>query len=145
MTKRSKSSSRWLAEHEKDPYVKRARKEGLRSRAAFKLEEIQRIEKLIKPGMVIVDLGIPPGFNVDGGDFAEMVAAKKVQKFSVTSRQVTLYLGDVKPGDELMFEYGLKPKYPVKAKTPATVAYEYYTPGNRVESKPVELTVEDNK
>ncbi len=95
--------------------------------------------------MVIVDLGIPPGFTVDGGDFAEMVAAKKVQKFSITSRQVTLYLGDVKPGDVLNFEYGLKPKYPVKAKTPATVAYEYYTPANRVESKPVELTVEEKK
>lgn len=95
--------------------------------------------------MVIVDLGIPPGFNVDAGDFAEMVAAKKVQKFSVTSRQVTLYLGDVKPNDVLTFEYGLKPKFPVKAKTPATVAYEYYTPANRVESKPVEITVEEKK
>jgi hypothetical protein len=95
--------------------------------------------------MVIVDLGIAPGFTVDGGDFAEMVAAKKVQKFTVTARQVTLYLGDVKPGDVLTFEYGLKPKYPVKAKTPATVAYEYYTPANRVESKPVELTVTDRK
>src|SRR5262249_48181288 len=49
--------------------------------------------------MVIVDLGIPPGFNVDAGDFAEMVGARKVKKFSVTSRQVTLYLGDVRPGD----------------------------------------------
>jgi alkylhydroperoxidase/carboxymuconolactone decarboxylase family protein YurZ len=95
--------------------------------------------------MVIVDLGIPPGFTVDGGDFAEMVAAKKVQKFSITARQATLYLGDVKPGDVLSFEYGLKPKYPVKVKTPATVAYEYYTPANRVESKPAELTVTDKK
>jgi len=95
--------------------------------------------------MVIVDLGIAPGFTVDAGDFAEMVAAKKVQKFTVTARQVTLYLGDVKPGDVLTFEYGLKPKYPVKAKTPAAVAYEYYTPKNRVESKPVELTVTDKK
>src|SRR5439155_823834 len=59
--------------------------------------------------MVIVDLGIAPGFVVDAGDFAEMVAAKKVQKFTVTARQVTLYLGDVKPGDVLTFEYGLKP------------------------------------
>src|SRR5262249_20082192 len=57
--------------------------------------------------MVIVDLGIPPGFTADGGEFAEMVAAKKVQKFSVTARQVTLYLGDVKPGDVLSFEYTL--------------------------------------
>src|SRR5262249_56438191 len=95
--------------------------------------------------MVIVDLGIAPGFVVDAGEFAEMVAAKKVQKFSVTSRQVTLYLGDVKPGDVLTFEYTLKPKYPIKAKTPQSVAYEYYTPGNRGTAQPVELVVEDKK
>src|SRR5262249_15902032 len=63
--------------------------------------------------MVIVDLGIPPGFTVDAGDFAEMVGQKRIQKFSVTARQVTLYLGDVKPGDVKAFEYGLKPKYPI--------------------------------
>ncbi len=95
--------------------------------------------------MVILDLGIAPGFTVDAGDFAEMVKAKKVQKFSVTARQVTLYLGDVKPGDVLSFEYTLKPKYPVKAKTPATVAYEYYTPKNRATARPVELEVADKK
>jgi hypothetical protein len=91
--------------------------------------------------MVIVDLGIPPGFTVDPGDFAEMVGAKKVEKFTVTARTVTLYLGDVKPGDVKAFEYTLKPKYPIKAKTPATVAYEYYTPANRAAAKPVELKV----
>jgi len=92
--------------------------------------------------MVMVDLGIPPGFTVDAGDFAEMVAAKKVNKFSVTSRQVILYLSDVKPGESLSFEYSLKPKYPVKAKTPATAVYEYYTPSNRGTAKPVEISVE---
>jgi 23S rRNA (uridine2552-2'-O)-methyltransferase len=61
MSKRTKSSSRWLAEHESDPYVKRAREEGWRSRAAFKLEEIQRSDRLIRPGMTIVDLGAAPG------------------------------------------------------------------------------------
>jgi hypothetical protein len=95
--------------------------------------------------MVIVDLGIPPGFTVDAGDFAEMVGQKRIQKFSVTARQVTLYLGDVKPGDVKAFEYALKPKYPIKAKTPETVAYEYYTPANRATSQPVELTVVDKK
>jgi hypothetical protein len=95
--------------------------------------------------MVIVDLGIPPGFTVDAGDFAEMVAKKQVQKFTVTSRQVTLYVGDVKKGDTLTFEYGLKPKYPIKAKTTPTVAYEYYTPANRATAKPIELVVEDKK
>lgn len=59
--KRSKSSSRWLQEHASDPYVKRAQREGWRSRAAFKLEQIQRAEKLIRPGMLIVDLGAAPG------------------------------------------------------------------------------------
>ena len=93
--------------------------------------------------MVIVDLGIAPGFTVDAGDFAEMVSQKKIQKFSVTSRQVTLYIGDIKPGDVKTFEYTLKPKYPIKAKTPATVAYEYYTPVNRATAQPVELVVNE--
>ena len=61
MTKRSKSSRRWLDEHESDVYVKRARESGFRSRAVFKLEEIQRSDRLIKPGMTIVDLGAAPG------------------------------------------------------------------------------------
>jgi hypothetical protein len=95
--------------------------------------------------MVIVDLGIPPGFTVDAGDFAEMVGQKKIQKFSVTARQVTLYIGDIKRGDVKEFAYSLKPKYPIKAKTPASVAYEYYTPDHRATSQPVELTVEEKK
>jgi hypothetical protein len=95
--------------------------------------------------MVLVDLGIPPGFTVDAGDFAELVGAKKVQKFSVTARQVTLYLGDVTPGSTQVFEYTLKPKYPIKAKTPPAVAWEYYTPANRAAAAPVELTVEEAK
>ena len=61
MTKRTKSSSRWLAEHESDPYVRQAREQGWRSRAVFKLEEIQRSDRLIRPGMTIVDLGAAPG------------------------------------------------------------------------------------
>jgi 23S rRNA (uridine2552-2'-O)-methyltransferase len=61
MPKRSKSSTRWLAEHAADPYVKRAHQEGWRSRAAFKLEEIDRVERLLKPGMTVVDLGAAPG------------------------------------------------------------------------------------
>lgn len=58
---RSKSSPRWLKQHFNDPYVKRAQKEGLRSRSAYKLLEIQQKTKLIKPGMNIVDLGAAPG------------------------------------------------------------------------------------
>ena len=58
---RSKSSSRWLREHFDDVYVKRAQAEGMRSRAAFKLEELLDRDKLLKPGMTVVDLGAAPG------------------------------------------------------------------------------------
>jgi 23S rRNA (uridine2552-2'-O)-methyltransferase len=61
MAKRSKSSARWLAEHADDEYVKRARKEGWRSRAVYKLDEIQRTEHLLRPGIRCVDLGAAPG------------------------------------------------------------------------------------
>ena len=53
----SKSSKRWLREHFNDPYVKMAQEQGYRSRAAFKLLELQEKDRLIKPGMSIVDLG----------------------------------------------------------------------------------------
>jgi 23S rRNA (uridine2552-2'-O)-methyltransferase len=58
---RSKSSARWLREHFNDPYVKRAQAEGWRSRAVFKLEELLERDRLLKPGMTIVDLGAAPG------------------------------------------------------------------------------------
>jgi 23S rRNA (uridine2552-2'-O)-methyltransferase len=61
MTRRSRSSGRWLQEHHSDPFVLRARAEGWRSRAVFKLEEIDRRERLLKPGMVCLDLGAAPG------------------------------------------------------------------------------------
>ena len=61
MPSRSKSSQRWLKEHFSDPYVKKAQAEGMRSRAAYKLEELVERDKLLKPGMVVVDLGAAPG------------------------------------------------------------------------------------
>ena len=61
MARRSKSSDRWLKEHFRDPYVQRAQSDGWRSRAVFKLEEIDRREKLLKPGTVCLDLGAAPG------------------------------------------------------------------------------------
>jgi len=59
--KRTASSSRWMQEHFDDHYVKLAQKRGFRSRAAFKIEEIQEKDKLIRPGMTVVDLGAAPG------------------------------------------------------------------------------------
>ena len=58
---RSRSSSRWLQEHFDDPYVRKAQELGYRSRAVFKLLEIQEKDRLLKPGMTVVDLGAAPG------------------------------------------------------------------------------------
>jgi len=58
---RSKSSRRWLKEHFDDPYVLRAQREGWRSRAVFKLEELDQKYALLKHGMTVVDLGAAPG------------------------------------------------------------------------------------
>ncbi|WIO73802.1 23S rRNA (uridine(2552)-2'-O)-methyltransferase RlmE [Porticoccaceae bacterium LTM1] len=58
---RSKSSGAWLREHESDQYVKRSREDGYRSRASYKLVELCEKDKLIRPGMTVVDLGAAPG------------------------------------------------------------------------------------
>ncbi len=58
---RSKSSHRWLKEHFDDAYVKQAQREGYRSRAVYKLDEIQQKDRIIRPGMAVVDLGAAPG------------------------------------------------------------------------------------
>lgn len=59
--KRRPSSARWIAEHENDPYVKEARRLGYRSRAIFKLREIQERDRILRLGQVVVDLGAAPG------------------------------------------------------------------------------------
>jgi 23S rRNA (uridine2552-2'-O)-methyltransferase len=61
VTRRSKSSGRWLQEHFADPFVKKAKAEGFRSRAIYKLEELDQREKLLRPGQVCLDLGAAPG------------------------------------------------------------------------------------
>ncbi|GAA0681967.1 23S rRNA (uridine(2552)-2'-O)-methyltransferase RlmE [Marinobacterium maritimum] len=58
---RSKSSARWLKEHVNDPFVKQAQKDGYRSRASYKLLALNDKDKLIKPGMLVIDLGSAPG------------------------------------------------------------------------------------
>jgi len=61
MSRRGGSSSRWKRRQERDPYVERAAREGWRSRAVFKLEQIQQKERILRPGMRVVDLGAAPG------------------------------------------------------------------------------------
>jgi len=71
--KKSHSSKQWLRRHVNDPYVQRSKREGYRSRSAYKLTEIDDRDKLIKPAQVVVDLGAAPGGW-------SQVAAKRVGK-----------------------------------------------------------------
>jgi uncharacterized protein YfaS (alpha-2-macroglobulin family) len=91
--------------------------------------------------MVIVDLGIPPGFVADRSAFEQMVTEGRIQRFETTARQVTLYLGEVQPGADLSFAYRLIPKYPVRVQAPGPAAYEYYTPSNRHEAPSTSIEV----
>jgi 23S rRNA (uridine2552-2'-O)-methyltransferase len=61
MARKKSSSKAWLKEHRDDPYVQQAQREGYRSRACYKLLEIQERDRLIKPGMTVLDLGSAPG------------------------------------------------------------------------------------
>ena len=61
MAKKRSSSKAWLKEHRDDPYVQQAQRDGYRSRACYKLLELQERDRLIRPGMTVVDLGSAPG------------------------------------------------------------------------------------
>ena len=88
--KRTASSTRWLQRHLNDPYVARARREGWRSRAAFKLIEMDDKYKLLKPGQRVVDLGCAPGGWCQ-------VAAERVKSADGNPRVVGIDYLDVDP------------------------------------------------
>jgi uncharacterized protein YfaS (alpha-2-macroglobulin family) len=94
--------------------------------------------------MAMVDLGIPPGFDVDPGTFESMQESGQIAKFEITGNQVILYLRALSEGTPLRFDYTLRAKYPLRVQTPASAVYEYYQPANRATSKPVSLQVGRN-
>lgn len=97
--KRSKTSKAWMQEHVNDPWVQRAKAEGWRSRATFKLMEIDAKDKLLRPGTIVVDLGatpggwsqlaiqhVKPGGRVIGMDLLEMEPLPGVEFFQADFR-----------------------------------------------------------
>ena len=121
----TRTSKAWMQEHLNDEFVKRAQKEGYRARAAYKLIEIDDKDKLIKPGMTIVDLGSTPGswsqvavqrlkgqgsvialdiLNMTGipgvtfiqGDFREETVLKQLQE-AINNKPVDLVIADMAP------------------------------------------------
>jgi uncharacterized protein YfaS (alpha-2-macroglobulin family) len=97
--------------------------------------------------MVMVDLGIPPGFDLlseDLEDFREKTAGQKsgrLEKFSLTATQAILYFDSFAPGEVMTLKYRLRAKYPIRAKTFASRAYEYYNPVVISVARPVQMEV----
>jgi uncharacterized protein YfaS (alpha-2-macroglobulin family) len=98
-----------------------------------------------RPGvanMVIVDLGIPPGFDVVTADLAKLVEDGTIEKFEMTGRQVILYFEKIEGNASVEFSYQLRARFPLRAKTPESRAYEYYNPEVEALSEPVAMVVE---
>ena len=97
--------------------------------------------------MVMVDLGIPPGFDLlseDLDSYREKSAAKKsgrLEKFTLTPTQAILYFDSIAPGDVLRLPFRLRAKYPIRASTFASRVYEYYDPEVSSLARPVLLEV----
>ncbi|MCS7312434.1 MAG: hypothetical protein NZ742_05925, partial [Acidobacteria bacterium] len=91
--------------------------------------------------MVIVDIGIPPGFEVLTDDLTALVEHERIQKFDLTPRQVIFYLDRIEGRQTVAWQFRLRAKLPVRAKTGPTVVYEYYAPQERGVAAPVRLAV----
>jgi hypothetical protein len=99
--------------------------------------------RLTRPGtaqMVMVDLGIPPGFEVQTPTLDELVGTK-IQKYSITPRQLIIYLDEVSSKQPVQLSYSLKAKYPIRAKVRSSRVYEYYNTGDEGVEQPTEIEV----
>jgi 23S rRNA (uridine2552-2'-O)-methyltransferase len=119
---RPKNSRDWVKRHLSDPYVKRANEEGFRSRAVYKLSEIDDAEKLIKPGMVIVDLGSAPG------GWSQMA----IKKVGAQGKVVAIDLLPMQPIDKVHF---IEADFSSQAGLDAVVS--------AINNQPVDLVISD--
>ncbi len=90
--------------------------------------------------MVMVDLGIPPGFEVQTPTLDELVG-NKIQKYSITPRQLIIYLDEVSSKKPVEFSYSIKAKYPIKAQIRSSRVYEYYNDTEEGVEQPIEMKV----
>jgi len=92
--------------------------------------------------MAMIDLGIPPGFDLDTASFRALQQVGTIERFETTGNQAVLYLRALSGEVPLQFTYGLRAKYPLRVQAPRASVYEYYTPTNRAWSRPATLRVE---
>lgn len=92
--------------------------------------------------MVIVDLGLPPGFSLVADDLAQAVSDLKIQKFETTDRQIIVYVDAIAAGATLELTYQLQAKYPLKVQCPSSSTTLYYDESSRASAACDPLTVE---
>lgn len=91
---------------------------------------------------VLVDLGIPPGFSPISEDLDQLVQQKLVSRYELTGRQIMLYMTNVPSGQVYTLHYGLQARFPIKAQTPSSTAYNYYTPDQKDTQAPQRIVVQ---
>ena len=91
--------------------------------------------------MVVVDLGLPPGFEVMAEDLQRLVDGNTIQKFSLAARQIIIYLERLESRKPLTFSYRVRARFPLRAAAPASRVYRYYNPEIQATAKPVTVEV----
>ncbi|MFL7793190.1 MAG: hypothetical protein AB8I69_13690, partial [Anaerolineae bacterium] len=93
--------------------------------------------------MALIDLGVPPGFNVVTEDLSQLVEMGVIARYELTGRQIIIYLEDLSSDARLTFSYRLQARFPMRAQTPPSSAYDYYNPGDVTVRAPLEVTVSE--
>ena len=93
--------------------------------------------------MALIDLGVPPGFTVLAEDLSRLVEQRIIARYELTGRQIIIYLEDFSSEFPLAFSYRLRARFPMRAQTPPSSAYDYYNPGDLTVQPPLEVTVSE--
>jgi len=93
--------------------------------------------------MALIDLGVPPGFTVLTEDLSRLVEQGVIARYELTGRQIIIYLEDFSSEAPLAFSYRLRARFPMRAQTPPSSAYDYYNPGDLTVQAPLEVRVSE--
>jgi hypothetical protein len=102
--------------------------------------------RLNAPGVVrmaLIDLGVPPGFDVLTEDLQRLVEQGVIARYELTGRQVIVYVEDLSSEAPLRFSIRLRARFPMRAQTPPSSAYDYYNPETIMVQEPLEMMVSE--
>ncbi|HEY85947.1 MAG TPA: hypothetical protein G4N96_12645 [Chloroflexi bacterium] len=91
--------------------------------------------------MALIDLGVPPGFTVLSEDLARLVEQSVISRYELTGRQIIIYLENLSSEQPVKFSYRLRARFPMRAQTPPSSAYDYYNPTQQTIKAPLEMAV----